>query len=80
MKAMKYSGFLVCCIVLCVFFAASSYAEMPTVGIVTTGGTLEKAGAILGGDLTGAKARLLLMLAIAKEKDDVSKIKVYFKR
>ncbi|MBU0605416.1 MAG: asparaginase [Candidatus Omnitrophica bacterium] len=52
----------------------------PMYGDQGGGETLEKNGAILGGDLTGAKARLLLMLAIAKEKDDVSKIKVYFKR
>jgi L-asparaginase len=44
------------------------------------GETLEKDGAILGGDLAGPKARLLLMLAIAKEKGDISKIRGYFKR
>ena len=52
----------------------------PMYGDQGGGETLEKDGAILGGDLTGAKARLLLMLAIAKEKGDVSKIKTYFKR
>ncbi|MDD5547008.1 MAG: asparaginase [Candidatus Omnitrophica bacterium] len=52
----------------------------PMYGDQGGGATMEKDGAILGGDLTGAKARLLLMLAIAKEKGDVSKIKGYFKR
>lgn len=51
----------------------------PMYGDQGGGETLEKAGAILGGDLTGPKARLLLMLAIAKEKGSVSKIKEYFK-
>ncbi|MFA5094305.1 MAG: asparaginase [Candidatus Omnitrophota bacterium] len=44
------------------------------------GETLEKDGAILAGDLPGPKARLLLMLAIAKEKGDTSKIRGYFTR
>jgi L-asparaginase len=52
----------------------------PMYGDQGGGETLEKDGAILGGDLPGAKARLLLMLAIAKEKGDISKIKAYFKR
>ena len=52
----------------------------PMYGDLGGGETLEKNGVILGGDLTGAKARLLLMLAIAKEKGDISKIKTYFKR
>ena len=52
----------------------------PMYGDEGGGAMLEKNGAILGGDLTGAKARLLLMLAIAKEKGDVSKIKTYFRR
>ena len=52
----------------------------PMYGDQGGGETLERAGAILGGDLPGAKARLLLMLAIAKEKGDASKIKAYFKR
>lgn len=52
----------------------------PMYGDQGGGETLERSGAILGGDLTGAKARLLLMLAIAKEKGNVSKIKGYFKR
>jgi len=52
----------------------------PMYGDQGGGATLQGNGAILGGDLTGAKARLLLMLAIAEEKGDVSKIKAYFKR
>jgi L-asparaginase len=52
----------------------------PMYGDQGGGETLEKNGAILGGDLPGAKARLLLMLAIAKEKGDAVKIKTYFKR
>lgn len=52
----------------------------PMYGDQGGGETLEKNGAILGGDLTGPKARLLLMLAIAKEKGNVAKIKEYFKR
>ncbi|MDD5495945.1 MAG: asparaginase [Candidatus Omnitrophica bacterium] len=52
----------------------------PMYGDQGGGETLERDGAILGNDLTGAKARLLLMLAIAKEKGDTSKIKEYFKR
>ena len=52
----------------------------PMYGDQGGGETLEKDGAILGGDLTGAKARLLLMLAIAKEKGNTGEIKRYFKR
>ncbi|MDD5173363.1 MAG: asparaginase [Candidatus Omnitrophica bacterium] len=52
----------------------------PMYGDQGGGETLEKNGAILGGDLPGAKARLLLMLAIAKEKGNVDEIKKYFKR
>lgn len=52
----------------------------PMYGDKGGGETLEKAGVILGGDLTGPKVRLLLMLALAKEKGDVLRIKEYFKR
>lgn len=52
----------------------------PMYGDQGGGETLERNGAILGGDLTGPKARLLLMLAIAKENGDAGKIKGYFKR
>jgi L-asparaginase len=42
------------------------------------GATLRKAGAILGGDLTGPKARLLLMLALPHTGGDIQKLKTYF--
>jgi len=42
------------------------------------GATLEKAGAILAGDLTPAKARLLLMLAIPQAEGDRNKLKEFF--
>ena len=46
-------------------------AVYPIYGDKGGGETLQKAGAILGGDLTGPKARLLLMLAL--EKGNVGK-------
>lgn len=52
----------------------------PMYGDQGGGETLEANGAILGGDLPGAKARLLLMLAIAKEKGDTAKINGYFRQ
>jgi len=42
------------------------------------GATLLQNGAILAGNLTGPKARLLLMLAIPQAKGDFQKIKAYF--
>ena len=42
------------------------------------GETLEKSGAILGGDLTGPKARILLMLALVETKGDLPELKKYF--
>jgi len=52
----------------------------PMYGDQGGGETLEKAGVVLGGDLTGPKARLLLMLALAQEKGDSAKLKKYFTR
>ena len=52
----------------------------PMYGDQGGGATLEKAGVILGGDLDGPKARLLLMLALAQEKGDRAGIKKYFSR
>lgn len=52
----------------------------PMYGDQGGGETLEKSGAILGGDLPPAKARLLLMLALAKKNGNVEQIKQYFKR
>jgi len=52
----------------------------PMYGDQGGGETLEKSGAILGGDLTGAKARILLMLALAQEKSKRGQLKQYFKR
>jgi L-asparaginase len=43
------------------------------------GGMLEKKGAILAGDLMGTKARLLLMLAMAKVGNNLQKLKNFFK-
>jgi L-asparaginase len=50
----------------------------PMYGDQGGGTTLEKAGVILGGDLTGPKARLLLMLALAQAKGDIAELKKYF--
>ncbi|MEI6154889.1 MAG: hypothetical protein WCQ90_12465 [Deltaproteobacteria bacterium] len=44
------------------------------------GVTLQKAGVILGGDLDGPKARILLMLALAQEKGDRTGLNKYFSR
>ncbi|MEI7751108.1 MAG: asparaginase [Candidatus Omnitrophota bacterium] len=52
----------------------------PMYGDLGGGATLEKAGVILGGDLTGPKARLLLMLALAQDKGDQAGLKKYFAR
>jgi L-asparaginase len=52
----------------------------PMYGDQGGGETLEKAGVILGGDLTGPKARLLLMLALAQEKGDSAGLNKYFTR
>jgi L-asparaginase len=50
----------------------------PMYGDEGGGATMEKAGVILGGDQTGPKARLLLMLALAKEKGNIEALKKYF--
>lgn len=42
------------------------------------GETLERAGAILGSDLPGAKARILLMLSLGQAKRDAKMLKQYF--
>ncbi|NQT89964.1 MAG: asparaginase [Candidatus Omnitrophica bacterium] len=43
------------------------------------GATLQKAGVILGGDLTPFKARLLLMMVIPEAKGDMKKVREIFK-
>ncbi len=53
-------------------------AVEPIYGDKGGGKTLEDEGAILAGDLSGPKARLLLMLAIAKEGRDPNVLKKYF--
>ncbi|MBN1527127.1 MAG: asparaginase [Candidatus Omnitrophica bacterium] len=52
----------------------------PMYGDQGGGATLEKAGVILGGDLDGPKARLLLMLALAREKSGRAALGKYFSR
>jgi len=52
----------------------------PMYGDQGGGATLAKEGAILGGDLTGPKARLLLMLALGQEKHGPQDIQGYFAR
>ena len=52
----------------------------PMYGDQGGGEMLEKNGAILGGDLTGPKARILLMLALAQENGGKEGLKKYFKR
>lgn len=51
----------------------------PIYGDEGGGATLQKNGAILGGDLTGQKARLLLMVALTQAQNDKAKLKSYFK-
>jgi len=51
----------------------------PIYGDQGGGAMLEGEGVILAGDLTGPKARLLLMLALPWVKDDISNLKEYFK-
>jgi L-asparaginase len=51
----------------------------PIYGDQGGGVTLEKAGVILGGNLTGPKARILLMLALPRVNGDHAKLKEYFK-
>jgi len=53
---------------------------MPVYADQGGGALLVKEGAILGGDLTTAKARLLLMLALPYVKDDHKKLAEIFKR
>ena len=50
----------------------------PIYGDKGGGETLQKAGAILGGDLTGPKARLQLMLAIPHAKGNFKELAKYF--
>lgn len=52
-------------------------AVYPIYGDKGGGEALQKAGAILGGDLTGPKARLLLMLALPQVKD-MKELERYF--
>lgn len=52
----------------------------PMYGDKGGGETLENSGAVLGGDLTGPKARLLLMLALAQKDINPAELKKYFKR
>ena len=51
----------------------------PIYGDQGGGETLKKAGVILGGDLTGPKARILLMIALPQAKGDYARLKAYFK-
>lgn len=51
----------------------------PIYGDLGGGATLQKAGAILGGDLPGPKARLLLMVALA-DHEPMPNIRDYFSR
>ncbi len=51
----------------------------PIYGDKGGGATMEKAGVILGGDLTGPKTRILLILALAETKGDHDKLKEIFK-
>ena len=51
----------------------------PIYGDLGGGETMEKAGAILGGDLHAPKARLLLMLAIPQYNGDGNKMRHLFK-
>jgi len=50
----------------------------PIYGDQGGGETLEKAGVILGGDLTGPKARVLLMLTLSQVKGDPTRLRDYF--
>jgi len=51
----------------------------PIYGDQGGGETLEKAGVILGGDLTGPKARILLMLTLPQVKGEPARLREYFK-
>ena len=51
---------------------------LPVYADMGGGAVLKKAGAILGGDLTTAKARLLLMLALPEVKGDHEKLREFF--
>ena len=51
----------------------------PIYGDQGGGKTLQRAGAVLGGDLTGPKARILLMLALPYVKGDRARLKDFFK-
>lgn len=51
----------------------------PIYGDQGGGETLEKAGAILGGDLTGPKARILLMMTLPQVKGNLARLREYFK-
>ncbi|MCP4630962.1 MAG: asparaginase [bacterium] len=51
----------------------------PIYGDQGGGETLEKAGVILGGDLPGPKARILLMMTLPRARGDHARLKGYFK-
>jgi L-asparaginase len=51
----------------------------PIYGDQGGGDTLQKAGVILGGDLTGPKARILLMIALPLVKGDYTGLRKYFR-
>lgn len=51
----------------------------PIYGDQGGGETLAKTGVILGGDLTGPKARLLLMIALPQARGDHARLRGYFK-
>ncbi len=51
----------------------------PIYGDQGGGEILEKAGVILGGDLTGPKARILLMMTLPQAKGDLARLRGYFK-
>ena len=51
----------------------------PIYGDQGGGETLEKAGVILGGDLTGPKARILLMITLPYAKGEHARLRGYFK-
>jgi L-asparaginase len=53
-------------------------AVLPIYGDVGGGADLKKAGAILGGNLTPPKARILLMLSLPVVKQDHQKLATYF--
>ena len=75
MKKYRHTGILICCIATLVMFTSRAYAELPTVAVVTTGGTIaEKLSSKTGGAVPAVSGDALLKAVPGLSK--IAKIKV----